>query len=293
MVDFDRLLYGGESLLTLSAFSELSVEVGDVRDQAALRRATRGVESVVHLAAVVGEAGCAVDTEFSWSVNHDAVAGVLRAAREARIPRFVFVRTCSNYRVAEPNTEVDEEAGLNPLSDYAKAKVGPERAVLAANGLPAATVLRLATICGVGARMRFDLLVNEMARDAALGREIEIYAPAAWRPLLHIDDAAEAVRRVLEADAAVVGRQVFNVVGEKFGPKYYVDRPVTAPQWGIQFNVTLLLPEQVDRTRRSKGAENESRSWSPEPSIARPVADHGLGRHHAPVRRARARRRHH
>ena len=26
------------------------------------------------------------------------------------------------------------------------------------------------------------------------------------------------------------------------GPKYYIDRPVTAPQWGIQFNVTLIYP---------------------------------------------------
>jgi hypothetical protein len=29
-----------------------------------------------------------------------------------------------------------------------------------------------------------------------------------------------------------------------FGPKYYIDRPVTAPQWGFQFNVTLLYPHK-------------------------------------------------
>jgi len=29
-----------------------------------------------------------------------------------------------------------------------------------------------------------------------------------------------------------------------FGVKYYAVRPVTAPQWGIQLNVTLLFPQQ-------------------------------------------------
>jgi nucleoside-diphosphate-sugar epimerase len=62
--------------------------------------------------------------------------------------------------------------------------------------------------------MRFDLLVNEMAREAALGRPIEIFAPAAWRPYLHVDDAAAAILRVLQADPAKIDRRVFNVVGE-------------------------------------------------------------------------------
>jgi nucleoside-diphosphate-sugar epimerase len=211
---FDRLIYGGEALLTLRAFPALAVDVGDVRDLAALRRAAQDMDAMVHLAGVVGEAACAADPAYSWSVNHDAIEGVLRAAGDARIERIVFASTCSNYGVAEPNAEADEDAPLNPLSDYAKAKVAAERATLAADGVAVVTVLRLGTICGLAARMRFDLLVNEMARDTALGREIEIYAPAAWRPFLHIGDAAEAIGRVLEAPPTAVNRRVFNVVGE-------------------------------------------------------------------------------
>ncbi|MGH7102272.1 MAG: NAD-dependent epimerase/dehydratase family protein [Acetobacteraceae bacterium] len=211
---FDRLLYGGEALLALGAFPNLTVEAGDIRDQAALRHAMAMADAVIHLAGIVGEDACQCDPAFSWSVNHDAVPGLIRGAEEAKIARIVAISTCSNYGVAEPNVEVGEDAPLNPLSAYARAKIATERMLLEADRLPCVTVLRLGTICGLSARMRFDLLVNEMARDAAFGREIEIYAPAAWRPFLHIADAAEAMERVLTADAGAVNRAIFNVVGE-------------------------------------------------------------------------------
>lgn len=210
----DRLFYGGEPMLALSAFPGLTLEIGDVRDRATVRHAMDGVDAVLHLAGIVGEAACNVDKRFSWSINHDAIPGVLDAAKEAGVARFILVSTCSNYGVAEVNGEVDETAPLKPLSDYARAKVAAEEKTLGANSIPCTAVLRLGTICGVSARMRFDLLVNEMARDAMLGREIEIYAPAAWRPFLHIDDAAEAMGHVLAADPTAVNRQIFNVVGE-------------------------------------------------------------------------------
>jgi nucleoside-diphosphate-sugar epimerase len=172
------------------------------------------MDAIIHLAGIVGEPACNVNQPFAWSVNHDAVKTVLQSAQEAGITRLVEVSTCSNYGVAEPNSEVDEDGSLHPIADYAEAKVAGEREVLSANGLPIVTVLRLGTICGVSARMRFDLLVNEMAREAALDRQIAIYAPSAWRPFLHIDDAAEAMLSVLQADPISINRCVFNVVGE-------------------------------------------------------------------------------
>lgn len=211
---FERMLYGGEPLVALGGFPGLSLTVGDVRDPAALRSAMAGVDAVVHLAGIVGEDACNASPDFSWSINHGAIPGLLRSVEDAGVARLLLISTCSNYGVAQPNMTVDEDAPLNPLSAYSRAKVIAEQAVLAANRLGCVTVLRFGTICGVSARMRFDLLVNEMARDAELGRAIEIYAPTAWRPFLHIDDAATAMAHVLAAEPAMVNRQVFNVVGE-------------------------------------------------------------------------------
>jgi len=211
---FDNFLYGGEPVIALSAFSNVERQVGDVRNDVALRTAMGGVDAVIHLAGIVGEEACNVSPRFSWSVNHDAIPTLVHTVEDSGVSRLVLVSTCSNYGVAGTNLEVDEDAPLKPLSAYARAKVAAEQLALAAKRVPTVSVLRLGTVCGVSPRMRFDLLVNAIARDAVLDREIEIYAPKAWRPFLHIDDAAEALRQVLTADASAVHRCVFNVVGE-------------------------------------------------------------------------------
>lgn len=208
---YDRLLYGAESLLPFIGYENFSLVPGDVRDAAGLSAALGGVEAVVHLAAVVGEPACKAVPEFSWSTNHDAIGSLVQACA-GRVSRFIMASTCSNYGVSAPDVEVDETAPLNPLSEYARAKVAAEKLVLG-GALAHATVLRFATVCGTSGRMRFDLLVNEMARETVLGRTLQIFAPQAWRPYLHVHDAARAIATVLDAEAMPAG-QVYNVVAE-------------------------------------------------------------------------------
>ena len=57
--------------------------------------------------------------------------------------------------------------------------------------------LRFATVYGTSPRMRFDLTVNEFARDALLKRELVVYGEQFWRPYVHVRDAAQAVAAVL------------------------------------------------------------------------------------------------
>ena len=66
---------------------------------------------------------------------------------------------------------------LNPLSDYARAKVECEKLVLAAPLAAGRHGAAFGTICGLSGRMRFDLLVSEMAKKCARGEKIDIFAP--------------------------------------------------------------------------------------------------------------------
>ncbi|HZQ01798.1 MAG TPA: NAD(P)-dependent oxidoreductase [Reyranella sp.] len=220
---YDRLLYGAEALLAFRHNERFSLIKGDVRDSASLRAALAGVDAVIHLAAVVGEDACNVDRTASWSTNVDGTKSVMNAVAEAGIKRLIFASTCSNYGVAAPGELATETAQLNPLSDYAKAKVECEKVMLSRNDLPCATVLRLGTICGLSARMRFDLLVSEIARNAALGVPIDVFAPDAWRPFLHVKDAARAFRLLLDTPAEKIAHKVFNVVGENIQKRGLVE----------------------------------------------------------------------
>jgi nucleoside-diphosphate-sugar epimerase len=214
VVALDKLVYGGEAILSFFSHPRFRLVQGDVRDGALLRKVMRGVDGTVHLAAVVGEAACSIDEEAAWSINYGGTQQVLSAARECGTKYFIFVSTCSNYGVSMPNVVADEESPLKPLSQYAKSKVEAERAVLQDASRTCVCVLRFGTICGLSSRMRFDLLISEMARAAALGESVRIFAPEAWRPFLHVRDAARVIGHCLGRSPEELRGKVYNVVGE-------------------------------------------------------------------------------
>ena len=220
---FDKLVYGGEALLPLHRHKRFTLVRGDVRDREVVAAALAGVDAVVHFAGVVGEQACASDPAQSWSINVDGTTTVLAASQEAKTPRLIFISTCSNYGVAKPGELATEDSPLNPLSNYARAKVECEKLMLTAPQPPVCTVLRLGTVCGLSGRMRFDLLVSEMARQCARGEKVDIFSPDAWRPFLHVLDAARAIECVLKSSSNQLVRRVFNVVGENYQKRGLVD----------------------------------------------------------------------
>lgn len=223
VIVFDKLVYGAEALLPFHRHERFKLIRGDVREPAAIAAAAEGKDAIVHFAGVVGEQACAADTEQSWSINVEGSKTVLAAARAARTARFIFISTCSNYGVAKPGELATEDSPLNPLSDYARAKVECEKLVLAEAPPPASTVLRFGTICGLSGRMRFDLLVSEMAKKCARGEKIDIFSPDAWRPFLHILDAARVIEHILKASPNQTARRVFNIVGENYQKRGLVE----------------------------------------------------------------------
>jgi nucleoside-diphosphate-sugar epimerase len=216
VVAFDRFDFGAEGLTSLREFPELRLVKGDVRDRHQVETAMHGCDAVIMLAAVVGEPACNADPASAEQINRDAAIAAIGLAQTLGVKRFIFFSTCSNYGLLDPSQLADEETPLHPLSLYASTKVDVERFALSASGAMTITVLRLGTICGLSGRMRFDLLVNDMARAAALGQTIEIYRPNAWRPFLHVADAGRVVECVLGAPAERVNRRVFNVVGGNY-----------------------------------------------------------------------------
>jgi nucleoside-diphosphate-sugar epimerase len=207
----DALVYGAESLLAFAHHPRFRLLRGDVRNTALLSDAFERADAILHLAAIVGEPACQIDESTAWSVNLEGVRSALEAYRRSSAGRFLFVSTCSNYGIAT-ETIATEETALNPLSLYAKSKVEAERLVLAEGR--EVCIFRFGTICGLSPRMRFDLLLNDMARAAAKGRPMSLFAPEAWRPLLDIHDAGRAIETYFNAEPCVGRHRVFNVVTE-------------------------------------------------------------------------------
>lgn len=210
----DALLHGAApSLLLAWGHDNFEFVAADVTDEAALREALDGVDAVVHLAAIVGDPACAREPDLARRVNVGATRELVRSAKEQGVRRFVFASTCSNYgKVDEEGAFATEDWPLRPVSLYAETKVEAELDILdqSRDGFEGCC-LRFATVYGVSPRMRFDLTVNEFTRDVLLTGDLVVYGEQFWRPYVHVRDAAEAVRAVLEAPADQVAGQVYNV----------------------------------------------------------------------------------
>ncbi len=208
---FDNMYYGGESLLFGINNKNLEIVRGDVRNEEQLNKAMESVDCVIHLAGIVGEPACNLDKSFAWEINHDAAIKLVDLVGQNNIKKMVFISTCSNYGVSKPNELVDENSQLNPLSDYAKAKVAVEKYIMNSSKV-SYSILRLGTLCGLSARMRFDLMINEIGAAIALDKEIDIYTPQSWRPYVTVNDAAVAIEKIVGANENLVNKNIFNIV---------------------------------------------------------------------------------
>jgi nucleoside-diphosphate-sugar epimerase len=206
----DLELFGTESLDDLRGHARFELIHGDFRNVEDVVRALRGMDAVVHLAAIVGDPACAVDSEVTIGVNYAAAKMMAQLARANGISRFVFASTCSVYGASDDI--IDEQSELNPVSLYATSKIDAERALLeSTDDVFRPTVLRLATAYGWSRRPRFDLVANLLSAQAVTDGEIKIFNGEQWRPFVNTIDIARSMVMVLEAPIAKVGGEVFNV----------------------------------------------------------------------------------
>jgi nucleoside-diphosphate-sugar epimerase len=120
----DNLAGGKRSNLAHVAGVELLE--GDLADMAVAERAVRGMEYVLHQAAIPSVPRSVDDPVSSNRANVTATLNVLVAARDARVKRLVYAGSSSAYGNA-PTLPKREDMTPNPLSPYALQKVVGEQ----------------------------------------------------------------------------------------------------------------------------------------------------------------------
>jgi nucleoside-diphosphate-sugar epimerase len=221
----DALFFGGESLVGWLPMPRFHFVRGDVTrpgtvEEAGRQARERGappVEAVVHLAAIAGEPAAKVaGRETVWRQNVDAVPLVFGAAEALDAMRFVLASTSSVYGITPSGVQVAEDGPLNPLSLYAESKLAAERALEgAARGSSVSPlVFRFATAFGISPRMRFDLLLNQLVRQAFEERRLEIFSGDHYRTFVHVRDLADGILAGLSSPDRLTRGQVFNLGSE-------------------------------------------------------------------------------
>lgn len=132
----DRLLRAGYSLRVLdnlstgkrenlAPHSQLEVIVGDIRDEATVRSAVRGVSAIYHLAAVASVQASIDDPVGTHGANLVGTLNLLEAGRQAGATCFIYASSAAIYgdTTALP---INEATTPRPLSPYAADKLAGE-----------------------------------------------------------------------------------------------------------------------------------------------------------------------
>jgi len=236
---------------------------GDIRDiPGAL---LRGVDAVVHLAAISNDPmGNRFET-VTDAINHRASLRLAELARQAGVRRFVFASSCSVYGLAsgEARRETDP---LNPLTAYARSKISTEEGLRQMDrGGMAAVCLRFATACGMSPRLRLDLVLNDFVAGAIASGEISVLSDGTpWRPLIDVADMARAIEWAL--------------TGEAVGPGEILSVNAGSDAWNVQVReLAEAVAAEIPGTRVSINADAppDKRSYRVDFSLFRRLApDH-------------------
>jgi nucleoside-diphosphate-sugar epimerase len=227
---------------------------GDVREYGDVESAIRGVDTVIHLAAITGASTTHDRREETFHVNYDGTENVLKAAGKLDVERVVFASSCNVYGRAT-STDIDETVDPDPINPYAESKLASEDLVreYCASHDMTGTSLRMSTVYGDAPGVRFNLVVNYFVFRALTDRALTVYGDGSnWRPFVHVRDAARAYREAAlspedwTADAYNVGSEAGNfqiadiaeLVRDEVGPVNvtYLEDEHPGPSYHVNFD---------------------------------------------------------
>lgn len=215
---FDRMFFGREGLEEVK--DRLEIVVGDVRTLD--RGVLRDVSGVINLAGLSNDPTAEYNPKANYQMNTEAAERLAQLCKESGVARHLFASSCSVYDVGvhdeDEDVILDEGAPVRPKAAYSQSKFEAEQALLSmVDDSFCPVILRKGTVYGFSPRMRYDLVVNTLVKDAVRNGAMTIYyGGEMWRPLVDVRDVAKAYIACLEAPEEKVRGQIFNVAYGNF-----------------------------------------------------------------------------
>tara|TARA_B100001167_G_scaffold163121_1_gene111189 strand:+ start:1340 stop:2356 length:1017 start_codon:yes stop_codon:yes gene_type:complete len=169
------------------------------------------IDVVVHLAGLSNDPLGELNSQLTHEINYLSTVKLAELSKNAGVKKFIFSSSCATY--GKTSTIVNEESDLEPLTQYAKSKINSEFKILElADDVFYPTILRNATAYGYSPNLRLDIVVNNLTASAFVTGKVKLLSDGtAWRPLLHVEDMANAFLTVMKAQNELAAGQIFNV----------------------------------------------------------------------------------
>lgn len=194
----------------MATLGSLKLVSGSVLDRNAVRQAVKGVDVVLHLAAMLGVKKTEDNKLSCIEININGTDNVLNAAASQGVTKFILASSSEVY--GEPNRnpirETDDTKGKTV---YAVTKMAGEELVKGYHQLYPSmdyTIIRFFNTYGEGQVAQFVLC--KFVREVLAGRNPVVYGDGNQvRSYGHVDDVTEGVKRIIENP--VSNGQVYNL----------------------------------------------------------------------------------
>ena len=193
---------------------EVQTVIGDLADREVTRRAVRGCDAVIHLAAVADVNDVVADPIRADRINVHGTQMILEAARQEQIARVVYGSTVWVYGNSPADGDLDEDSAISlPSHLYTATKIAGEMYCRSYNELYGGehTILRFGI--PYGPRARPAAVVPAFVLRAQRGEALTIAGDGRQtRQFVYVEDLADGVVAGLLPSAA---DRIFNLVGDE------------------------------------------------------------------------------
>ena len=190
----------------------IQIHAVDLRQAEAVARVVeRGrFDTIIHLAARAGVRPSIEQPRLYVETNITGTLNLLEAAREARVPRFIFASSSSVYGLS-PTVPFREDLPLaETISPYAATKLAGEQLCANYAHLHGLRVVALRFFNAYGPRLRPDLAIHLFTSRILRGETIDQFGDGSMRrDYTYIDDTVQGVMGALHYQGPIF--DIFNL----------------------------------------------------------------------------------
>ena len=262
VVSLDALTYAGnvENLTEVMSHERLSFVHGDIRDADLVRQVVSEVDVIVNAAAESHVEKSIVDgaSEFV-TTNVEGTQILLDAIRETPVERFILISSSEVYGTAL-YAPMDEEHPLNPRSPYAATKAGADRLAYAYFVTYDLPIVIVRPFNNYGPRQHPEKVIPRFITQALSDEPLTIHGDGqASRDWLYVDDDAEAIEAIIEADLSAVAGEVINVAtGVDISVAEIADLVLAV--LGKPSSLKVRVPERPGQVHRHVGSSEKAQA---------------------------------
>jgi UDP-glucose 4-epimerase len=185
--------------LKLQRYSKLVFVKGELLDSRSLKKALKGIDVVVHMAAKVTTPFAVSDSHAYEQVNHWGTAELVYAVEESSsVKKFIYTSSTGVYGSSEK--PADETVEPNPKTFYAISKFRGEEHVRRLMNKMETYILRCGNVYGYSKSMRFDSVINKFVFEANFNKIVTVQGDGKQsRSFIHVDLIAKALNNLLSS----------------------------------------------------------------------------------------------